>query len=271
MKLFVSPFNRKKANSPRYASAATRGTNARPLVSTARRYATNLRATANVARLRDPRVNSRSWTSCSCGFQRGASFAASISTRCKCLCCAVPFEQPNRNVPLRLAGSEGGADIAPECQGVEARRSAPVKPGQRPSPPPLPRIDMQRRRVPATADGAALVRAVTRPCLSEAIAISRLPRNYDGEQLDHRLRADAGVGTLAADHGLEVARNTCRRWMSPRVDCDAKRLRRAIQTVRTTTLNFVDDASWRCAVSSAGDLGRSLGTSTRRSQGVVCD
>ena len=85
MKLFVSPFNRKKANSPRYASAATRGTNARPLVSTARRYATNLRATANVARLRDPRVNSRSWTSCSCGFQRGASFAASISTRCKCL------------------------------------------------------------------------------------------------------------------------------------------------------------------------------------------
>src|SRR6202040_1696893 len=61
-----------------------RASNGLPGLSTANRYATSLRATASVARLRLPRFTSRAWSSANCLFHRGASFAASISTVCKC-------------------------------------------------------------------------------------------------------------------------------------------------------------------------------------------
>src|SRR6516225_5455135 len=56
-----------------------------PLLSTAIRYATSLRATASVAWLRFPRCSSRSCTAASCGLWRGASLAASIRIVCRCL------------------------------------------------------------------------------------------------------------------------------------------------------------------------------------------
>src|SRR6516164_9478934 len=59
--------------------------NGLPLWSTAIRYATSLRATASVARLRSPRCSSRLCTAASCGLWRGASLAVSISTTCRCL------------------------------------------------------------------------------------------------------------------------------------------------------------------------------------------
>ena len=59
--------------------------NGSPRRSTASMYITNLRAIARVARLRLPRVNSFSCNMASCGFQRGARFAASINMLCKYL------------------------------------------------------------------------------------------------------------------------------------------------------------------------------------------
>ena len=56
-----------------------------PRLSTASRYSTSLRATARVARLRLPRVSSFSCSAANCGFQFGASLAASISVVCKYL------------------------------------------------------------------------------------------------------------------------------------------------------------------------------------------
>src|SRR6516162_6690640 len=59
--------------------------NGLPLLSTAIRYATSLRATASVAWLRSPPCSSRLCTAASCGLWRGASLAVSISTTCRCL------------------------------------------------------------------------------------------------------------------------------------------------------------------------------------------
>src|SRR5258708_15733588 len=64
--------------------AARRTSNGWPDLSTASRYATSLRATTSVARLRWPRATSRSWTAANCGFHLGASFAASTNTVCRC-------------------------------------------------------------------------------------------------------------------------------------------------------------------------------------------
>ena len=56
-----------------------------PHRSTANKYSTNFRATASVARFLWPRSNSFAYNSANCSFHRGASFAASINTVCKCL------------------------------------------------------------------------------------------------------------------------------------------------------------------------------------------
>src|SRR6516165_7106332 len=72
---------------PTHAATSVRArvANGLPPLSTAIRYATSLRATASVARLRSPRWSSRSCTTASCGLRRGASLAASISIVCRCL------------------------------------------------------------------------------------------------------------------------------------------------------------------------------------------
>src|SRR5665648_598645 len=54
-------------------------------LSTASMYATSFLATASVALFRFPFFNSCSCTIASCSFQRGASFAASMSMVCRCL------------------------------------------------------------------------------------------------------------------------------------------------------------------------------------------
>jgi hypothetical protein len=66
------------------AAHGVRGWNGWPDLSTANRYATSFRATARVAGCDSPRSTSRACIAANCGFHRGASFAASISTVCKC-------------------------------------------------------------------------------------------------------------------------------------------------------------------------------------------
>src|SRR5258706_14085102 len=89
--------------------AARPTSNGWPDLSTASRYATSLRATASVARLRWPPATSRSWTAANCGFHLGASFAASTNTVCRCplrcleigpLCC--------------LSADDTNADVRPQ-------------------------------------------------------------------------------------------------------------------------------------------------------------
>src|ERR1700758_795882 len=58
------------------SSPLARISNGLPLLSTAIRYATNLRATSSVAWLRSPRCSSRSYTAASSGLWRGANLAA---------------------------------------------------------------------------------------------------------------------------------------------------------------------------------------------------